>query len=104
MRQMEIQQINAMKEQQKEHILSQFAMNSNFDHGDISSLINSGTHEVHMPDQDPDAMDTEPPSYNVAQDLRQEVDNLQNMASAEQQVMQNKMAQRDTENAMNVRK
>ena len=37
MRQMEIQQINAMKEQQKEHILRQFAMNSNFEHSDISS-------------------------------------------------------------------
>ena len=97
MRQFEMKQINAMKEQQKEHSLRQFAMNSNFDHGDIHSLIGSGTHEVHMPDRDPEAMDTEPPSYNVAHDLRQEVDNLQNMASAEQQVMQNQMAQRDAQ-------
>ena len=103
MRQMEMQQINAMKEQQKEHILRQFAMNSNFEHGDISSLIGSGTHEVHMPDQDPEAMDTEPHLYNVAHDLTEEVDNLRNMASAEQQVMQNQMAQRDAQNAMNVR-
>ena len=103
MRQMEIQQINAMKEQQKEHILKQFAMNSHFDHGDISSLIGSNTHEVHMPDHDPEAMDTEPPSYNIAHDLREEVDNFRNTASAEQQVMQNQMAQRDAQNAMNVR-
>ena len=70
----------------------------------ISLLIGSGTHEVHMPDQDPGAMDTEPPSYNVARDLREEVDNLRKMASAELQVMQNQMAQGDAQNAVNVRK
>ena len=50
-----------------------------------------------------EAMDTEPPSYTVEHDLRKEVDNLRNTASAEQQVMQNQMAQRDAQNAMNVR-
>ena len=84
-------------------MLRQFAKSSNFDHGDISSLIGSNLHEVHMPDQDPESMDVEPPSYNVAHALREEVDNLRNMASAEQQIMENQMAQRDTQNAMNVR-
>ena len=99
---MEIQEIDAMQEQQKEHILKQFAMNNSFEHGDISLLIGSNTHEVHMPDHDPEAMDTEPPSYNVAHDLRGEVDNLRSTASVEQQVMENQMAQRDIQNAMNV--
>ena len=45
-------------------------MNSNVEHVDIPLLIGSGTHEVYMPDQDPEAMDAEPPSYTIAHDLK----------------------------------
>ena len=49
MRQMEMQSVNVMKEQRKEHVLQKIAMYNNIDRSDLSSLLASGTHEFHMP-------------------------------------------------------
>ena len=99
---MEMNQVNVMKEQQKEHILRKFAMDNNAEHSDTSSLIASGTHEFHMPDQDPHEMQVEPPHFQQLQQaldanriMEENNENLHNTAEAEQQHVINQQIQRD---------